>query len=177
LAYGVQLAQRLIRLAVALVDLDGPVVVDVVVELVRDVAHVARTAAAAEGRRLERVDAGPHLDARAVARVGHRVIVDVDVLDNVVLRRVLAQRPDRDAVAAVALQPLHHHVGAVRLERHAVVAVVDDRVLDHDAVGPVCVPAVRVLGCRARGAVHVDGDVADQQVGAVCDQVKPLLVS
>lgn len=44
-------------------------------------------------------------------------------------------------MAAVAHEVLHHDVCAVGLERHAVVAIVDVRVLDHDAVGAVGIPA------------------------------------
>lgn len=154
-------------MAVALVHLDGPVVVVVIVLLVGDVLDVAGATAAAERGGLVRVDAGPDLDARPVARVGHAVVEDVDVLDNVVLLHVLAEGADRDAVAAVAREALDDDVGAVGLERDAVVPIVDDRVLDHDAVGPVRVPAVRVLGRGARGAVHRDGDVADQDIGCV----------
>lgn len=165
--YWEQFTEGLVGLAVALVHLDRPVVVVVVVLLVGDVLDVAGATAAAEGGGLVRVDAGPDLDAGSVARVGHAVVEDVDVLDNVVLVHVLAKGPDRDAVAAVAREALDDDVGAIGLERDAVVPVVDDRVLDHDAVGAVRVPAVRILGRGARGAVHRDGDVTDQDIGCV----------
>jgi hypothetical protein len=148
-AYRKQLAESLVGLAITLVHLNRPVVVLVVVLLVGDVLDVASAAAAAECGRLVRVDAWPDLDAGAVTGVGHAVVEDVDVLNNVVLLHVLTQRADRDAVAAVASQALHHNVGTVGLEGNAVVAVVDDRVLNHDAVGSIRVPAICVLGCGA----------------------------
>jgi hypothetical protein len=41
---------------------------------------------------------------------------------------------------------LDDDVGAVGLERHAVITVVDDRILDHNGVGAEGVPAVGVFG-------------------------------
>lgn len=44
-------------------------------------------------------------------------------------------------MGAIAVEVLDDDVCAVGLEGDAVVAVVDDRVLDHDVVGSVRVPA------------------------------------
>lgn len=45
-------------------------------------------------------------------------------------------------MAAVALQALNQDVGAVRLERDTIVAIVDDRVLNNDVVAAVSIPSV-----------------------------------
>ena len=74
-------------------------------------------------------------------------------------------------MGAGAVQVLHEYVGAVRLERHTVVAVVDDAVLDHDVGAAIRVPAVSVLG-RVLGARRAaDADVAEHDVAAVGDKV------
>jgi hypothetical protein len=130
----IQFAERLVRLAIALVDLDRPVVVDALVSLVRDVLHVSGTAPAGQDGLELRVHSGPDLDPGGVAGIGHRVVVDVYVLDDIVFFDVLAQRSDRDTVGTVAFQALHDDVGAVGLERDAVVRVIDDGVLDNDVV-------------------------------------------
>ena len=83
---------------------------------VRDVLDAAGAASALEVAGHGRGGVGPHLDARAVAGVVHADLADEDVLDDVELARVLAQRADADAVAAVAVEALDYDVGAVRLE-------------------------------------------------------------
>jgi hypothetical protein len=69
---------------------------------------------------------GHTLDARTIGGIGHGGVVNVDVLYDIKLLDVLAQRPDRDAVRAIAVEALDDDVGAVRLEGNAVIAVVDD---------------------------------------------------
>lgn len=100
-------AERQVLLAVALVDLDG--VVDVVDHhaAIGDVADAAVATAALQVARERRGRVGPHLDSRAVGRVVHRHVAHPDVLDDVVRAGVLAQRPDADAVRAVAEEVLH----------------------------------------------------------------------
>lgn len=53
-------------------------------------------------------------------------------------------------MAAVAPQVLDDDVGAVGLERYAVVSVVDMGVLNDDVVGAVCVPTIRELASCCR---------------------------
>lgn len=171
---GILVAEGEVLLTVALSDLDGVVDVGDGHGVVGDVVDGAEAAAALEVAGQGRRGARPHLDAGAVAGVGHADVVDVDVLDIVDLAGVLAQRADRDAVAAVAPQVLHDDLGAVGLEGHAVVAVVDVRVLDHDVAAAVRVPAVRVLGRVLGHGAARDVDVGEDDVGAVGDQVVPL---
>lgn len=70
-------------------------------------------------------------------------------------------------MAAVAVQVLHQDVSAVRLEADAVVAIIDDAILDHDVAAAVRVPAVGVLSRVVALAVPGDGDVAEHDVAAV----------
>ena len=77
-------------------------------------------------------------------------------------------------MAAVADQVLNNDVGAVRLERHAIVAVVDVRVLDHDVVGTVRVPAIRVFSGVLALAAAEDVDVVEDHVGRVGNERVPL---
>jgi len=112
----VQLAERLVRLPIALVDLDRPVVIDALISLVRDVLHVPGAATAGQDGLEVGVHARPDLDPSGVTGIGHSVVIDVHVLDDVVLLSILAQRSDRDAVGTVTLQALYDNVGAVRLE-------------------------------------------------------------
>ena len=153
-------AQSLVLLPVALRDGDGPVVVLVVKRVVRHVPHPAQAAAAVEVVLEVRLDARPHLDARAVAGVAHGDVVDVQILDNVGLALVLAEGADADAVGAVADEVLDDDICAVRLEGNAVwgevsvgrrvclgegdctIGVVNVRILDDDAVGAIRIPAV-----------------------------------
>jgi hypothetical protein len=142
--------------------------------IIRDILHMAPPAAALQITTQRRLRPRPHLDARAVRRRGHADVVHIYILNNIILARILSQRPDTDSVGPRTVQTLHHDVGAVRLKRDAVVAVVDDAVLDRDGRGAVRVPAVRVL-CRI-GVVCAagDGDVVVDDVGGVYDDVEPL---
>ena len=95
----------------------------------------------------------------------------IDVLYDVDFTGILSQATNTDAVAAVADNVLHEDVGAVRLEGHAVVAVVDDAVLDDNVGRAVCVPAVGVFGNVAGLAEPADRDVVEDDVGTVCNPV------
>lgn len=55
---------------------------------------------------------------------------------------------------SIALEALDYHIGAIGLEGNTVIAVVDDRILDHDRVGTICVPSVGVLGGICVCALH-----------------------
>ena len=92
---------------------------------------------------LERgLDTGPDLNAGAVTGVGYRDVVDVQVLDDVCLAFVLAQRSHANTVQAGIVEVLHNNIGAIGLKRDTVVCIDDNRVLDDDAVRAVRVPAV-----------------------------------
>lgn len=168
-------ANRLFLLPIALCNCDSPVVVIVVKSVIRHVPHAAQTTTSVQ-QILERgLNTGPDLDACRVAGVGHGDVVDVQVLDNVGLPFVLAQRPDADPVRPSAVEVLHNDVGAIGLERDAVVRVNDDRVLDDDAIGTICIPAVRVGNLDSVGASGYEIHVADDHVRCVGDHVEPLL--
>ena len=71
-------------------------------------------------------------------------------------------------MATVADHVLDNHLCAVWLERDAVVAIVDDTVLNDNVAAAVSVPAVRVFGCVVALAVAVNVDIAKDYVGTVC---------
>ena len=89
-----------VLLPVALRQLDGPVVSRVMDAVKSHVADVAAASAAVQIRLEASAGAGPDFDARTVAGAGHGDVLHVDVLDDVELGRVLAQRADGDAVRA-----------------------------------------------------------------------------
>ena len=70
----------------------------------------------------------------------------LDILHNIDLSLVLAERSDTDTVRAIAHQSLHYNIGAVGLEGDTIIAIINVRILDNDAVGSVRVPPIRVLG-------------------------------
>jgi len=142
--------------------------------IVRDVLDSTTTASALKITGESGRSTRPDLDARTVRRIRHTDVVHVNVLDNINLSWVLAQRTNTNTVAAVADQVLNNDVGAVRLERHAIVAVVDVRVLDHDVVGTVRVPAIRVFSRVLALAAAEDVDVVKYDVGGVGNECVPL---
>lgn len=95
-SYRIHIAERLVLAAIALRQLDDPVVVLIAVVVICHIADVSRAASAAERGLERRLDAGPDLDARAVRGVRHADVVDVDILDDVKLLDILAKRPDTD---------------------------------------------------------------------------------
>lgn len=79
----------------------------------------------------------------------HGGVKDIDVLYNIIVTRVLAQRTNRDTVRTIAEHVLDKHIGAVWLERDTVlhkksvlevsrkvfrltISIVDNRVLNRD---------------------------------------------
>lgn len=74
-------------------------------------------------------------------------------------------------MGAITLEALYDYVGAVGLEGHAVITVIDDGVLDCNAAGAVGVPAVGVLsgvvGFREAG----DKDIGEGDRRAVSNKV------
>lgn len=120
------IAEGQVFLPVALGQFNGPVVVGVEKSIVGHVVYIARAAAAVEIALEIRVNARPHLDARAIGGIGHGGIVNVDVLYDIKLLDVLAQRPNRDAMRAIAVEALDNDVGAVGLKGNAVIPVIDD---------------------------------------------------
>lgn len=162
---GELVAKRNVLLAIALCDLNGVIDISHRHTVVRDVGHLAAAAAALQIARQRRRRTRPHLDARPVRRIGHGHISDVDVLHNIDLAGVLAQRPNRDAVRPVAHEVLHHDIRAVRLERHAIIPIIDVGVLNHNVAAPIRVPAVRVLSRVLADAAALDVDVGEDDVG------------
>lgn len=142
--------------------------------IIRHILHMAPPATALQVTTQRRLRPRPHLDARAVRGGGHADVIHVYILYNIILARILSQRPDTDAVGPRAVQPLHYDVGAVWLKRDAVVAIVDDAVLDRDGRGAVRVPAVGILGRIGVICAAGDGDVVVDDVGGVYDDVEPL---
>lgn len=118
-------AESQVLLAVALSDLDGVINVGDGHAIVCDVLDRTTTASTLEVAGESRRSAGPDLDTRTVGSIGHADVVHIDVLNVVDLTRVLAQRTYTDAVATVADKVLNNDVGAVRLERDTVIAVVN----------------------------------------------------
>lgn len=118
-------AQRNVLLAVALSDFDGVIDIGNGHEVVGDVLDCAAATSTLEIAGESSWGARPDLDAGPVGGVGHADVVNVDVLDVVDLAGVLAETADADAMAAVAPEVLHNHVGAVGLEGNAVITVID----------------------------------------------------
>ena len=116
----------------------------------------------------------PDLNARTVGSIRHADVVHVNVLDNINFAGILAQRTNTNTMATVADQVLNNDVGAVRLERNAIVAVVDMRVLNDNIVGTVRVPAIRVLSGVLALAAAEDVDVVEYNVGGVGNERVPL---
>ena len=168
------IAQGQIALTIALRDLDS--IVDIVDchGIVENVADLATASTSLEICRQRRWVSRPHFDPRHVTGIAHSDVVHGDVLHNVSLTRVLTQRPHTDAVAAITVQVLHHNLRTVRFERHAIVAVIDDRVLDDNIARSIRVPAVRVLCDIAAGRVATDGDVVEDHIARVRNEVVPL---
>lgn len=171
---GVLVAESKVALAVALGDFNSVVDVGDGHGVVGDVVDTTASSATLKVARELGCAAGPDLYSGHVGGVEHGDVVDEDVLDNVDLADVLAEGADTDAVRAVAVQVLDEDFGAVGLEAHAVVAVVDDTVLDDNVAAPVGVPSVGVLGGVVALAVPANVDVAVHDVGTVGDEVVPL---
>lgn len=71
------IAQCLVRLSIALSDCDGPVVVVVVERVVSDILDTAQPATAIQIALEIRLDARPHFDTGAVARIAHGDVENV----------------------------------------------------------------------------------------------------
>ena len=54
------------------------------------------------------------------------------------------------------------------------ISVVNVRVLNHNSIGAVSIPTVRVGNLDAVGALGTEIEVADEHVGTVDDDVEPL---
>ena len=74
----------------------------------------------------------------------------------------------------VADEVLHDDVGGVGLERDAVVAIVDVRVLDHDVAAAVCVPAIGIFSRVLAHTAARDVDVGEHDICGVGDERVPL---
>ncbi|CAH0053699.1 unnamed protein product [Clonostachys solani] len=87
-----------VLLSIALIDLDGAIVVDVAESVIRDIAYVSRAAATSKTRLEISLRPGPDLESGAIGSIAQSDIVDVQILNDVEILGVLAQRADRDAV-------------------------------------------------------------------------------
>jgi len=127
---------------VACVENDGPVDVEVVEVLEGDVLDVS----------VSDVRTGPGLESCTVLGIQHDDVLNVGVLNDVLDARVLADTAHGDAMAAVAIDSGDQDVGGVGFGAEAVVADVNPRVSDCEAVDVVAVPAVGVFGKDLEGA-------------------------
>ena len=167
-------AKSQVLLTVALSNLNRVVDVGNGHAVIRNVLDSTTTASTLQVARESRRSTRPNLDTRTVRSIRHADVVHVDVLNDIHFAGVLAQRTNTNTVATVANQVLNNDVGAVGLERHAIVAVVDMRVLNNNVVGAVRVPAIRVLSGVLALAAAEDVDVVEHHVGGVGNERVPL---
>lgn len=73
------------------------------------------------------------------------LITYVNILHDIDLTEILSQTTDTNTVTTIAPQVLDNDISAIRLERNAVVAIINVRILDDNVVGPICVPAILKL--------------------------------
>lgn len=109
-----------IVLSVALSDRDA--VVDIVQphSIVGHISDRAGTTASLEVCRLLVERIRPNLDASTFGGVVHGDVADENVLHDINTLGILSERPDRDAVSAIARQVLNKDVGRVWFEGDAV---------------------------------------------------------
>lgn len=62
--------------------------------------------------------------------IKHRDVVHIDILNDVNLILVLAERANRNAVGAIAVKVLNEDIGAVRLERDTVCVGLQVRIVE-----------------------------------------------
>jgi len=167
-------AKRQVLLTVALSNLNRVVDVGNSHAVVRNVLDSTAATSTLQVARESGRSTRPDLDARTVRRIRHADVVHVNVLNDIHFAGVLAQRTDTNTVATVTDQVLNNDVGAVGLERNTIVAVVDMRVLNHNVIGAVRVPAIRVLSGVLALAAAEDVDVVEDHVGGVGDERIPL---
>lgn len=80
-------------------------------------------------------------------------------------------------MGAVALHTLHDDVCAVGLERHAIIAIIDVRILDDNRVASKRVPSITIFGRIFALTLHSNVDIAHQDITTISDEVKPLRLS
>ena len=64
-------------------------------------------------------------------------------------------------MTSVAVQVLHQDLGAVWLETHTIVSVVDDGVLNDDVLAPVRIPSIRILRLMLTLTVSRNGQAVE----------------
>lgn len=77
-------------------------------------------------------------------------------------------------MTAIAVHVLNQDVRTVRLERHAIVAVVNHTILNHDVRAAVCIPTISVLRRIVTRTVSTNVEILKDDVGAVGEEVVPL---
>jgi len=106
--------------------------------------------------------ARPRLEPSTVLAVEHPNVLNVDVLDEALFALVLANGPHRLPVGAVAVHGVDVDVGGIGLGREAVVANVDPRALNSDALDVERVEEVGVFGSGGRVVRHGGADDVGQ---------------
>ena len=109
-----------VGLAVALGECDGPVIALMVECIPCHILHTTEAATPIEVVLEVSLDAGPDLDTGTIAGVGHRNIVNVEILHNIHPALVLAKRTDTNTVRTSAVQVLNHNIGAIRFKGDAI---------------------------------------------------------
>lgn len=117
--------------------------------IVGHIPDVSFSAATTEAGLEISLGAWPDLDASTIGSIAQGDVEDVQVLNNVKAIGILSEGANRDAMRGVADQALNDDIGAVWLERDAIIVVLDEGVLDDDVVRNICVPAIQILGLVA----------------------------
>jgi hypothetical protein len=67
------------------------------------------------------------------------------ILYDINLANILAQRAYANSMATVAMHILHKDLRRVGFERHAIIAIINDGVLDRNIRGAVHIPSIRIF--------------------------------
>ena len=68
------------------------------------------------------------------------------IYHNINFTNILSQRTNTDAMAPIAMHMLNQDLCCVRLERDAIVPVINDGILHHGIRATIQIPAIRILG-------------------------------
>lgn len=69
---------------------------------------------------------GEQVVVREMRRVTYQ-----NVLDDIHLSNILTQGSNADPMRSIAMQILHQNLSAIRLETDTIIAIVNDRILNH----------------------------------------------
>jgi hypothetical protein len=163
-----------VLLPVALGDFDSVVNVVENHAVVGDVLDSTGTTSALKVTGKSGRSTRPDLDARTVGSIRHANIVHIDVLNDIDFAGILPQATNTDTMTAVADKILHDDIRAIRLERNAVVAVVDVRLLNDDVIGAISIPAISVLSGVLAHTATSNVDIGEQNIAGVGNECVPL---